>query len=122
MAKIAPKNNNDKLMGVVVYLLMFLGIIGWIIDGIIYWTSRSKYTMLHAGQACLINLILLVLSFLMVFIFPTWVYFGIGIMGLITFVVIIVMTIAAAAGNGIQLGYVIRMVEKKPEKATSSQK
>ena len=55
------------------YLLLFLGLIGIIVDVLIYYSTKNKSTKFHAGQACflalIINLIGILLTFT-VFIIP----------------------------------------------------
>ena len=123
MEKIKPATQEERILGGLVYLIMFIGLLGWIIDGILYWTLKKKFTKLHAGQACLIELIFLLLSFALLSLFPL--FMGASFLlpgslaivtmslGVIQFIIIIVLAITAFIGEGIQLPFMIRLVEKR---------
>ena len=122
MEKIKPATQEERILGGLVYLIMFAGILGWIIDGILYWILKKKFTKLHAGQACSIELIFLLISVVLLTIIPplmgvsvfsitvTTISLGFGV---IQAIVIIVLAITAFIGEGIQFPFMIRLVEKR---------
>ncbi|HDM08523.1 MAG TPA: hypothetical protein ENF97_00175 [Candidatus Omnitrophica bacterium] len=114
MGKIKPTTQEERILGGVVYLILFLGVLGWIIDGFIYWKARKRYTRLHAGQACFIELIVVIVSILTIIttIFTPYNEIIAAALGMVFVLVYLVFAIATLTGNEIEIPYIVRMVRR----------
>ncbi len=67
-----PENKNRLLAGIS-YLLVFLGIIGIIINAVIYYKTKNKYARFHAGQAIWLKITLWIVTWIvsLIIIGPT---------------------------------------------------
>lgn len=52
----------NKILAGISYLFLFLGWIGMIINCIIHYKSKNSYAKFHAGQACFLVLIIVVIG------------------------------------------------------------
>ena len=128
MVKIKPSNQEERVVGGVAYLLMFLGIIGLIVDVILFFILKKKYSRLHAGQAVIIGIILLLASFASLSsitltsllytgeeIIPASIIFAVAV-GIASIIATLVFSITAFAGSDIQLPFMARLVERPGKK------
>jgi len=62
-----PSENKNKVLAGVAYLLLFLSWIGLILDIIIYYSTKNKYAKFHAGQACFLELVIVIIGLVLSF-------------------------------------------------------
>jgi uncharacterized membrane protein len=129
MGKIKPSSQEERVVGGVAYLLMFLGIIGLIVNGILLFILKKKYSRLHAGQALIIGIILLLASFASMSsitlesliytgeeIIPASIILAVAV-GIVSIIVTLVFSITAFAGSDIQLPFMSRLVDRPGKNA-----
>ena len=56
----------DTALAGISYLLLFLSLLGLIIDVIIYYSTKNKYAKFHAGQACFLALVMTVIGLFLI--------------------------------------------------------
>jgi uncharacterized membrane protein len=108
-----PAGGKHRLLAGLCYLLVFLNIIGIIIDIIIYYTTKSRFTKFHASQACWLMVVVAVIE---IFLFPSMMFGGLGIISTTLYIslaidlIFVIMAIASFAGKKFKIPVVSRLV------------
>lgn len=111
-------NNQENKISGITYLILFFGILGWMIDAIIYFKSKNKHMKLHAAQSCFLVLIFTIFGFLLAalsIVFPITLMANVTLdaISVIVTIIYLIFAISVFLNRDIKIPFIVKLVEKK---------